>query len=112
MGASSIRECEAFDDRALKDCSRIDCVVRVGEPIEKPPRRRVTPQIRERDDAPGQCGGRRAEHRLRHAEVKAHHDDPLPAANELSLHLQPSAECVYVETISRRRPKASDELDL
>lgn len=112
MGTSPIREWEAFDDRALKDYSRIDCVMRVGEPITKPPRRRVTPQIRERDDAPSQVGGRRADHRLWCAEVKAQHDDPLPAANELSLHLQPSADCVYVETISRRRPKASDELDL
>lgn len=40
------------------------------------------------------------------------HHGPLPAANEFSMHPLPYAERVYVETTSRRRPEANDEMHL
>ena len=103
---------EPFGDRTLQDCSRSDRVARVGELIAQSSRRVVAPQFLERDDAPGDCRGWHAEHCSRCAELKARHHDPLPAADELSLHPLPYTERVYLETISRRRPEANDELDL
>src|SRR4051794_23528325 len=50
--AAPICDGEALGDGAVQDCSRGDRIARVGEPIEKPPRREGAPQILERDDAP------------------------------------------------------------
>jgi len=86
--------------------------VGVAEPIEEPPGRGVAPKILERDDAPSDYGGRHAEHRLVRAQVKTRRHGPLSAANELSMHPLPYAQHVYVETTSRRRPEANDEMDL
>ena len=87
-------------------------VARAGEPIAEPPRRRVAPQILERDDAPGDGGGGHAEHRLGRAQAKARRHRSLAAADELSMHPPSHAERVHVETALRRRPEANDELDL
>jgi len=69
VSAAWICGSEPFGDRALHDRSRIDRGARGGEPLEEPSRRGVTPQLIERDDAPGDCRGRHAEHGLRRAQL-------------------------------------------
>ena len=110
-GVAPDRSREAFGDRALQDRRRGGRVVRVGEPSAQSARRAVSPQFFERDDAPGQRGGRHAEHRIRRAQLKAR-SNGAPCADQLSVHPPSRAERVYVETTSRRRPEANDELDL
>lgn len=110
--ATTVRNREAIGNRAFQNGGRIYRVGRLGETIEESPGRAVTPQILERDDAPGERRGRHAEHGLVRAQLKTRRHRPLPTANELSMNRLPYTQRVYVDTTSRRRPEANDEMDL
>src|SRR5882724_9571813 len=90
----------------------MDHVARFAEPSAEPPRDDVAPQVFERDDAPGHGGGRHAEHRAWRAQAKPRGHAPLPGPDELAMHRLTYAEGMDVEAVLRRRPEASDELDL
>jgi hypothetical protein len=83
-----------------------------GEPIAQAIRRRLAPQIAQRDDAPGEGGVRNTEHGVCVAQTKARRHAPLEAAEDLPMDGPSSAERVDVEPVSRGRSEADDEMDL
>lgn len=105
-------ESEAFRDRAFQNGRRLERVASVRELIEETLRRRVAPEVFERDDAAGDRRGWHAQHRLRRTQAETRHHDPLLAAKQLATHPLQPAQRVDVETALRRRPEADREMHL
>lgn len=112
VGSRLVGRRDALGDRALQDGCCEGRRLGVGEAPQQPSRRRVSPQVFERDDAPRERRGRHAEDRLVHAQPKTRRHGPLPAANELTMRSPSHAHRMDVEAASRRRAEANDELDL
>lgn len=105
-------ESEALRDGAFQNGRRLERVASAGELIEQTLRRRVTPELLERDDAPGEHGVWHAQHRLCRTQLETRHHDPLLAAEQLATHPLQPAQRVDVETAVRRRPEADREVHL
>lgn len=111
-GAGRVRRCDAFGDGVFQDGGRGSRVGCDGESIEQAPGRGAAPQVFECDDAPGDCRGRQAKHRLIRIQVQAREYGALPAADELSMDRLLHAQRMHVDTIADRSSQANDELDV